>query len=66
MVFMNQYIVFAIFALIVLAIAFVILRIVVYFISSIPKWLYVLVALAAIFGAAFVFFGTTVMKAFEL
>ena len=60
----NQYILFVIVALAAAAIAFVILRTAVYFVSSIPKWIYVLVILAVIFGAAFVFFGTTVTKAF--
>jgi hypothetical protein len=62
----NQYILFAVFALIAVVIAFVILRTAVYFVSSIPKWIYVLVILGAIFGVAFVFFGTTVTKAFGL
>ena len=60
----NQYVLFGIFALVAVGIAFVVLRTAVYFVSSIPKWFYVLVILGAIFGAAFVFFGTTVTKAF--
>ena len=55
---------FVLFALLAVAVAFIVLRIVVYFVSSIPKWLYVLVMLAALFGVAFVFFGTTVTRSF--
>ena len=63
---MNVNIWFVLFALLAVALAFIILRTIVYFVSSIPKWIYVLVMLAAVFGVAFVFFGTTVTKAFGL
>jgi hypothetical protein len=61
---MNQYVLFGILAFAAVVIAFIILRIVVYFVSSIPKWLYVLVILGAVFGVAFIFFGRTVIQAF--
>ena len=61
---MNFNIWFVLFALLAVAVAFIVLRMVVYFISSIPKWIYVLVMLAAFFGVVFVFFGTTVTKTF--
>ncbi|MDR1580292.1 MAG: hypothetical protein LBS35_08030 [Synergistaceae bacterium] len=61
---MNNYLFFVILALVAILVVFVVLRIIVYFISSIPKWLYVLLILCAIFGAAFVAFGKTVTKTF--
>ncbi|MDR1651121.1 MAG: hypothetical protein LBR87_04980 [Synergistaceae bacterium] len=63
---MNPYILFGIFAVIAVIVVFVIMRAAVYFVSAIPKWLYVLVILAVIFGVAFVFFGETVRGAFGL
>jgi hypothetical protein len=47
-------------------VVFVALRIIVYFVSSIPKWLYALLILAAISAAAFVVFGTAVTQTFGL
>jgi hypothetical protein len=61
---MNNYVFFAILAVVAILVVFAVLRIVVYFVSSIPKWLYVLLILCAIFGAAFVAFGTAVTRAF--
>jgi hypothetical protein len=63
---MNNYVFFAILAVVAILVVFVVLRMVVYFVSSIPKWLYVLLILCAVFGAAFVAFGTTVTRAFGL
>jgi hypothetical protein len=61
---MNNYVFFVILALAAILVVFLVLRMVVYFVSSIPKWLYVLLILCAIFGAAFVAFGTVVTKTF--
>jgi hypothetical protein len=63
---MNNYVFFAIVAVVAILVVFVVLRMIVYFVSSIPKWLYVLLILCAIFGAAFVAFGTTVSGMFGL
>jgi hypothetical protein len=48
-----------------LIVAFIILRIVVSFVSSIPKWVYALVIFAALIGAVSIVFGTTVFDAFS-
>ncbi|MDR1132510.1 MAG: hypothetical protein LBL05_00015 [Synergistaceae bacterium] len=61
---MNNYLFFAILAIAAILVVFVVLRIIVYFVSSIPKWLYVLLILCAIFGAAFVAFGSAVTRTF--
>ena len=63
---MNDYLFFAIVAVVAILVVFVVLRIIVYFVSSIPKWLYGLLILCAIFGAAFVAFGTGVSRTFGL
>jgi hypothetical protein len=60
---MNQLIIFAVLALVAVLVVYIILRIIVGIFSSIPKWIYVLVILSAIFGAAFLAFGTTVFNA---
>jgi hypothetical protein len=52
------------FALLAVAAAFIVLRMVVYFVSSIPKWVYVLVLLGAFCAVVFIFFGTTVARTF--
>ena len=55
---------FVLVALLALGLAFAILRMIVYFVRSIPKWVYVLVMFAAVCGVAFIFFGTTVIQTF--
>ena len=55
---------FVLIALLAVALVFIILRIVVYFVRSIPKWVYVLVMFGALCGVAFIFFGTTVINTF--
>jgi len=60
----NVNIWFVLFALLAVTVAFTILRMVVYFVSSLPKWIYVLVMLAAFFCVVYIFFGTTVTKTF--
>jgi hypothetical protein len=64
MITMNQYILFAAVASVAVLIVFAILRMVVYFVSSIPKWIYVLVIMGVLFCVAFAFFGSTVTRAF--
>jgi hypothetical protein len=61
---MNQYVIFAGLVLAALLVAFIILRIVVSVVSSIPKWIYGLIILAALFGAAIIAFGKTLFRAF--
>ena len=55
---------FVLVAILAVVIAFAILRMVVYFVRSIPKWVYVLVMFAVFCGVAFIFFGTTVIQTF--
>ena len=59
-----SYIWFALAAVLAVAIAFAILRMIVYFVRGIPKWVYVLVMFAAICGVAFIFFGRTIVQTF--
>ena len=60
----SSYIWFALIALLAVAVVFIILRMIVYFVSSIPKWVYVLVIFGALCGVAFIFFRTTVIQTF--
>ena len=55
---------FVLFAILAVVVAFVILRMIVYFVSSIPKWVYVLVMFAAFCGVVFIFFGNTIISTF--
>jgi len=53
-------------ALLAVVLVFVILRMIVYFVSSIPKWIYVLLMIAVFCGVIFIFYGTSLLRAFGL
>ena len=55
---------FVLVAILAVVIAFVILRVIVRFVRSIPKWVYVLVMFAVFCGVAFIFFGRTIISTF--
>ena len=64
MIYLDSNILFILAAALAVVLVFVILRIIVYFVRAIPKWVYVLVMLAAFLGVAFIFFRTTVIQIF--
>ena len=55
---------FALVALLAVVVVFGILRIIVYFFSAIPKWVYVLLMLGAFLTVVFIFFKDIVIKTF--
>jgi len=60
-----QWVIFGGITLVAILLAYLILRVILGFISSIPKWIYVLVILGVIAAAAFAVFETAVFDAFS-
>jgi energy-coupling factor transporter transmembrane protein EcfT len=63
---MSQYTMFCIVTVIAIVIVFVILRTIVYFVSSIPKWVYVVVILLVLVGITVAFFNEKLISTFGL